>query len=97
MSSQVRTVFAGLGVAAVCFAFAALEWRHLLALFAVAGIAWGFSGWLRQNRSTEAPSILQSRDTRRRRRTGELDLKENVLSFPTTEWGMPGVSDASGS
>lgn len=90
MSSQYRTVAAGLGVGAICLVMASLKWQHLLMFFALAGVSWAI-WWFRSTSKPAQAPMPQPRRAMSRRNRPE---KDNIYAFPAAGWN---VSDATGS
>lgn len=89
MSSQYRTVAAGLGVGAICIVMASLKWQHLLMFIALTFVSWAVWWFKSASRISHPPVIKEPRRARRGRPT-----PNNIYQFPTATWN---VSDAAGS
>ena len=90
MSSQYRTVAAGLGVGAICIMMASLKWQHLLMFFAVAGVSWAVWSWFKSAGHVRPAAAEPRRPASRRK--GK--TRDNVYQIRTGQWH---VSDAAGS
>jgi hypothetical protein len=55
MSSEIRTVLVGVGVAAVCIAMASLKGHHLLMAFAAASLAGSIWTWMHRHKRKPMP------------------------------------------
>ncbi len=86
MLFTLRTIGAGVGVLALCFAMASLSWQYLLLGFALASVAWACyscSNQLRpRKRDPQQMAQTLAFDGQRRRRL----QPDNVYAFPP-EWG----------
>lgn len=91
MSSQSRTVWAGLGVSAICIMMASLKGQHLLMFIAMSFVSWAV-WWFKAANRINSPVVKQ--EPRRTSRRGRSTTRENVYKFPGAHLS---VSDAAGS
>lgn len=91
MSSQSRTVWAGLGVGAICIMMASLKGQHLLLFIALSFVSWAV--WWFKSANRISPPVVKE-EPRRTSRRSRSTTRDNVYKFPGATWS---VSDAAGS